>query len=218
MRIGNPFMQLDTTLIFHQLQGFYEKVLAEHTDWEAAKKSEVEAWFNTMKGQLTEDAAVNLQNQIFDLAAKSITLTNNLLATEAGKSALDAAVGPAIQRQIDGLNDNLVSNIYVGDDGKLHKVQGGADTALNFSSGIKPVYGSFRQPTALKTGNHYVTVNFGQTFPSVPTVYIQPTDSNSGNYNGIKCITSVTTTGFTFLYSIGSGGGYYPKLNWIAWV
>lgn len=31
------------------------------------------------------------------------------------------------------LNSNLVSDIYVGDDGKLHKVQGGADTVLPFS-------------------------------------------------------------------------------------
>ena len=32
------------------------------------------------------------------------------------------------------LHQSLVSNIYVGDDGKLHKVQGGADTVLPFSS------------------------------------------------------------------------------------
>ena len=32
------------------------------------------------------------------------------------------------------LNSSLVSNIYVGSDGKLHKVQGGADTVLNFSA------------------------------------------------------------------------------------
>lgn len=32
-------------------------------------------------------------------------------------------------------NSSLVSNIYVGSDGKLHKVQGGADTVLPFSSG-----------------------------------------------------------------------------------
>ena len=31
-------------------------------------------------------------------------------------------------------NNDFVSSIYVGSDGKLHKVVGGADTALNFSS------------------------------------------------------------------------------------
>ena len=32
------------------------------------------------------------------------------------------------------LNNSFVSNIYVGSDGKLHKVQGGADSVLPFSS------------------------------------------------------------------------------------
>ena len=34
-------------------------------------------------------------------------------------------------------NSSLVSNIYVGSDGKLHKVQGGADSVLPFSSKVK---------------------------------------------------------------------------------
>lgn len=33
------------------------------------------------------------------------------------------------------VNSSLVSDIYVGDDGNLHKVVGGADTVLPFSSG-----------------------------------------------------------------------------------
>lgn len=32
-------------------------------------------------------------------------------------------------------NSSLISDIYVGTDGKLHKTKGGADTVLNFSSG-----------------------------------------------------------------------------------
>ena len=35
---------------------------------------------------------------------------------------------------INGLN-GVVSNVYVGTDGKLHKVQGGVDSVLPFSSG-----------------------------------------------------------------------------------
>lgn len=38
------------------------------------------------------------------------------------------------------VNNSLVSDIYVGDDGKLHKVQGGADTVLPFSSRIENIY------------------------------------------------------------------------------
>lgn len=32
------------------------------------------------------------------------------------------------------LNNDLVSNVYIGDEGKIHVVKGGADTGLNFSS------------------------------------------------------------------------------------
>lgn len=35
---------------------------------------------------------------------------------------------------VNRLNNSLVSNIYVGSDGKLHKVIGGADTVLPFNS------------------------------------------------------------------------------------
>ena len=35
---------------------------------------------------------------------------------------------------LSSLNNSFVSNIYVGSDGKLHKVQGGADSVLPFSS------------------------------------------------------------------------------------
>lgn len=38
--------------------------------------------------------------------------------------------GAAVAKE---LINNLVSDVYVGDDGKLHKIKGGADTVLNFS-------------------------------------------------------------------------------------
>lgn len=38
---------------------------------------------------------------------------------------------------VNRLNNSLVSNIYVGSDGKLHKVIGGADTVLPFSSTVR---------------------------------------------------------------------------------
>lgn len=37
------------------------------------------------------------------------------------------------------LNNSFVSNIYVGKDGKLHKVQGGADSVLPFKSGFNNI-------------------------------------------------------------------------------
>lgn len=38
------------------------------------------------------------------------------------------------------VNNSFVSNIYVGSDGKLHKVQGGADSVLPFSSNKRYSY------------------------------------------------------------------------------
>ncbi len=163
-------------------------------------------------------------------AVTTVPTTTSLAVTEEGVSSLDGSVGKVLNdkiiaqnddfaQRIDEINNNLGGFSFgTTADGKPGYRKPGADTVIPFSSGIKPVYGSFRQSTALKTGNHYITVSFGQTFPSVPTVYIQPTDPDNGNRYGIRCITNVTTTDFTFLYSIGSGGTYRPKLNWIAWV
>lgn len=57
------------------------------------------------KGEFTTnqsgDVSVNLDG------GSNISLTNNLLATVSGVSALDAAVGPVIQEQFDELNDKL---------------------------------------------------------------------------------------------------------------
>ena len=46
---------------------------------------------------------------------------------------------------VNELNASLVSDIYVGDDDKLHKVIGGADTVLNFSS-FKLKYSEINSP------------------------------------------------------------------------
>ena len=51
---------------------------------------------------------------------------------------------------------SLVSNIYVGSDGKLHKVQGGADSVLPFSSGYQKVSGKFTT-----VANNWVNINLG---------------------------------------------------------
>lgn len=37
------------------------------------------------------------------------------------------------------VNNSFISNIYVGSDGKLHKVQGGADSVLPFSNSFKNI-------------------------------------------------------------------------------
>lgn len=77
-----------------------------------------------------------------------------------------------IKNEFDTVNSSLVSNIYVGSDGKLHKVQGGADTVLPFNSKVKvTIVGTLRE-------GHYAYRNSGG-------------DQEYGWYYGSKDITIV---------------------------
>lgn len=78
-----------------------------------------------------------------------ITLTDSKTNKQAVFDARDfQTVSDAVSElatKVDELNDSLTSlnadfvkNIYVGDDGKLHKVQGGADSVINFNR-IAPI-------------------------------------------------------------------------------
>ena len=78
-----------------------------------------------------EDANNNLETNLGSF--KGITTSTNV--TETGYAA-DATV-------VSDLNQSLVVDIYVGDDGKLHKVQGGADSVLPFNSDFTILQGCF---------------------------------------------------------------------------
>lgn len=90
------------------------------------------------------------------------------------------------------LNNQLVSDIYVSADGKLHKVKGGADTVLNFSSTLvtqafsKNISTSgYQIPTTItKDGITYKYVG-------VKSLQLNSTLSSGGNY-----AVSVNETGF----------------------
>ena len=62
------FSEIDTKLIFDQLQAFYEKVVEENRAWEEGKKQEFDEWFQNAKDQLAGDVAGNLQKQIGTLS------------------------------------------------------------------------------------------------------------------------------------------------------
>lgn len=47
------------------------------------------------------------------------------------------------------INNSFISNIYVGNDGKLHKVQGGADSVLPFKSGAEIHYSKHTGVTSI---------------------------------------------------------------------
>lgn len=131
------FSEIDTKLIFDQLQAFYEKVVEENRAWEEGKKQEFDEWFQNAKNQLAGDVAGNLQKQIGTLAdlltenkenlvgavnevKESIRApVTHLLATEEG-SPLDATMGTALKGEIDEvkedintLNGKLAANMFM---------------------------------------------------------------------------------------------------------
>lgn len=92
----------------------------------------------------------------------------------------------------------MVSDIYVGDDGKLHKTKGGADTVLNFSGAKYPemtlysnsnvviqVNGkslSFNMTTVHPYVNFYVEKYINGSFTTIFT------QNAGGNYSGNKIL------------------------------
>ena len=128
---------------FTQIQAQFDGYMKEY-------QKAVDAWFEGMKGQLSTDAAVNLQNQIGTLA---------LLKTKA-KTDLVAAVNEVFEKTTDVLNtkeeieankdpkaiagalavkelsnDLKKVNVYVGEDKKLHFTDSeGADSVIPFNA------------------------------------------------------------------------------------
>ena len=100
---------------------------------------------------------------------------DTLTTLEQATASTDVAkpVGAGVVQE---LNSSLVADIYVGDDGNLHKVQGGADTVLPFSTTSK--YGTF---TFDSSGN--VTVNLGENPKEIVVLYGTKTSS----YNLFSC-------------------------------
>ena len=66
--IVSAVSQFDTTNLYNQiqndLQNFQENNEASFTEWKQTFQTDLLAWFEGMKDQLSSDAAVNLQNQI----------------------------------------------------------------------------------------------------------------------------------------------------------
>lgn len=125
-----------------------------------------------MGGAITVDASLSKTSTN---AIQNKAVTGNILNSLAEVSAATQQNTIAGALALKEVNSSLVSNIYVGEDGKLHKVQGGADSVLPFSGG-KIEFSAF---------NTYVLPN---TFPwnfnveginSIEINFISSTESSS---------------------------------------
>ena len=77
--VTNVLGQVDTSVINAQFQAFFEQTQEDTADWEDAQQAAFTSWFNTIKGQLGEDAAGNLQNQIGTLSDLTTSEKGNLV-------------------------------------------------------------------------------------------------------------------------------------------
>ena len=106
------------------------------------------------------------------------------------------------------MNSKYVSNIYVGTDGKLHKVIGGADTVLPFSSGL--TYGTFTSSYSstlefnLGYKPKYLIIVINNTAPSIAAIYNEGLSNSSYIFLTVASTTNALYSKNRDLNSTGS--------------
>lgn len=147
--IISAISEFDTTTLYQQVQ-------ADLAGFKASEQADFITWFNDIKGQLSEDAAGNLQKQIGTLESLKTEVKTNLVnalnwvvdktsgvIAKLGSADIskigDGTVTGAIvnnKEAIEDVSQSLTNiNTYVGKDKKLHFVDSsGADTVLPFKS------------------------------------------------------------------------------------
>ena len=98
----------------------------------------------------------------------------------------------------DDISSNVVSDIYVGEDGKLHKVIGGADTVLPFNN-----KGSLQMNT-ISLGKASFNVIIGEIYG---IAYYSVNDNNGLSISGATILNSNSYGGS----NCGGGGCYLVK-------
>lgn len=147
--IISAISEFDTTTLYQQVQ-------ADLAGFKASEQADFITWFDDIKGQLSEDAAGNLQKQIGTLESLKTEVKTNLVnalnwvvdkmsgvIAKLGSADIskigDGTVTGAIvnnKEAIEDVSQSLTNiNTYVGKDKKLHFVDSsGADTVLPFKS------------------------------------------------------------------------------------
>ena len=147
--IISAISEFDTTTLYQQVQ-------ADLAGFKASEQADFITWFDDIKGQLSEDAAGNLQKQIGTFESLKTEVKTNLVnalnwvvdkmsgvIAKLGSADIskigDGTVTGAIvnnKEAIEDVSQSLTNiNTYVGKDKKLHFVDSsGADTVLPFNS------------------------------------------------------------------------------------
>lgn len=130
--------------------------------------------------------------------------------SQAGDAFSAANMNDLEQRIKDGfdkVDTNFIANIYVGDDGKLHKVQGGADSVLPFSN--------YEEGSGYLKYGSSTTITFKNKYTNIPLVAVSQVDSNGHSVAGTDgyrfYFSSVTKTSAKLEITsvLGAVGAYY---------
>lgn len=119
---------IDTTTFLTQLNTWAQ-------EYEAAKQAEFTSWFNNVKGQLSTDAAGNLQTQITDLRAQITDMKNANYVKTADLNSY--GIGTTTLKSITNpLDLSLVSGIY-----QLGNTRDCINLPTGWTGGIVEVFG-----------------------------------------------------------------------------
>lgn len=120
---------------------------------------EAENLENIESGERLYRTLGKLKKWFYKLGGASVDILDTKEEIEANTEAGKAAGALAMKNMFTALNDNLVSNIYVGTDGKLHKVQGGADTVIPFNNKPKDFSTVLKTTIYAYGSQHAINVN-----------------------------------------------------------
>ena len=155
-----------------------------------------------MGGAITVDASLSKTSTN---AIQNKAVTGNILNSLAEVSAATQQNTIAGALALKEVNSSLVANIYVGEDGKLHKVQGGADSVLPFSSG-NYYYRAFKGSDPVEKRKDTLKVNTGVFF----AYYTNPAIGKNSEAeafcvkDGTVIVNRSRDAVFTFSYSNGT--------------
>lgn len=151
------------------------------------------------------------------ILSKMVTLTNNLLATTPGVSAMDAAQGPVIQGQIDRINSNFGgcsfeqegNDFYItGADAVRKKLGDGVDITGSFSLAVSYRNAGYDSSSiSLSTcSKKCIEINISNTYTTTTVSIGNASYTESGTYDIEGAENVVISTRFVSAPSGVTGG------------
>ena len=221
--LATPFADFDTTTLYNKIEAYYYEMQKKTENWTKEKQEKFTVWFDGIRDQLSGDIGANLQLQIGMLKSLTTTDKSSLVAAineindpldtleeiEANTDAGRFAGALAVKEINSNLNKSLI-DIYVGDDGKLHKVQGGADSVLPFNK--TPSFGEETKHITyarLNSGGDFFNITFSHNIIGIKNI-----SWNGGSLGAhAQPVVDYSISGNTVAISVKKSGDYGTFTN-----